>query len=91
MTVDLGLIYDLDSIEYYPRDDRGNGTVTSMDIALSLDGVHWTDLERQNWERSAETKVVDLKTASNSAARYVRLIPRASVGNFFYCQRNPHQ
>ncbi len=83
MTVDLGLIYDLDSIEYYPRDDRGNGTVTSMDIALSLDGVHWTDLERQNWERSAETKVVDLKTASNSAARYVRLIPRASVGNFF--------
>lgn len=83
LTVDLGMVYALDTLEYYPRDDSGNGTVTSMDIAYSMDGVHWTELPTQNWERSADAKVVDLKTTGNGAGRYVRMIPRASVGNFF--------
>ena len=41
LTVDYGEAYILDYIEYYPRDDAGNGTVTEMLVETSLDGVNW--------------------------------------------------
>ena len=43
LTVDYGMAYQLDKIEYYPRDDAGNGTVTQMEIATSIDGIHWSE------------------------------------------------
>lgn len=79
LTLDYGKIYKWDKLEYYPRDDRGNGTVTKMDISYSMDGTNWTDLPTQEWVRSADMKEVTL----NCAARYIRMIPRESVGNFF--------
>lgn len=83
LIVDLGLIYSLDTLEYFPRDDAGNGTVTSMDIAYSLDGVNWTELDRTSWERNSDTKTVDLTAKGNGAGRYIRMIPRTSTGNYF--------
>lgn len=80
LTVDYGRAYKLDKLEYYPRDDAGNGTVTKMRIETSLDGVHWTTQE-VDWERSAACKTVAFDGAV--AARYVRMTPLASVGNFF--------
>lgn len=80
LTVDYGRAYKLDKLEYYPRDDAGNGTVTKMRIETSLDGVHWTTQE-VDWERSAARKTVAFDGAV--AARYVRMTPLASVGNFF--------
>ena len=41
LVYDLGQVYSLDKLEYYPRKDLGNGTVSRMDISVSLDGVHW--------------------------------------------------
>lgn len=79
LTLDYGLIYSFEKLEYYPRDDAGNGTVTSMDIAYSIDGTTWTELPRQEWERSADMKEVQL----NAPFRYLRLTPRTSVGTFF--------
>lgn len=79
MTIDYGKIYAFEKLEYYPRDDAGNGTVTKMDIAYSIDGVTWTELPQQVWARNAEMKEVEL----NAPARYIRLIPRESVGTFF--------
>ena len=79
MTIDYGKVYAFTNLEYYPRDDAGNGTVTKMDIAWSMDGLHWTEAPQQTWERSAEMK----SFAINDTARYIRLIPRESVGTFF--------
>ena len=79
LTLDYGLIYGFEKLEYYPRDDRGNGTVTKMDISYSIDGSTWTDLPTQNWEGSADMKEVELDVP----ARYIRLTPREAVGNFF--------
>lgn len=78
MTIDYGKVYQLDNLDYHPRTDAGNGTVTKMRIETSLDGLHWTKKE-VNWAGNAEKKTVQLDTR----ARFVRLTPLASVGNYF--------
>ena len=80
LIVDYGMSYQLDKIEYYPRDDAGNGTVTQMEISTSIDGIHWSEGETYTWARDNTTKTVDM---TGKTARYVRFIPRASVGDFF--------
>ena len=86
---DLGQLYSLDKLEYYPRNDGGNGTVRKMDISVSRDGVHWQSVNAENNEISLTTDsdgnkvaAVDLKAASGTW-RYVKMIPRESVGGFF--------
>ena len=99
LTVDYGNAYVFDKIEYYPRDDAGNGTVTKMRVETSLDGINWVqhgDTESStaadadlsyNMVRSKDMKTLDLRdpnTGDDSiGARYIRLTPLASVGNFF--------
>lgn len=51
-----------------------------MRVETSLDGVHWTSQE-VDWARSADCKTVAFD--GTVAARYVRMTPLASVGNFF--------
>ena len=80
LTVDLGMAYSLDMIEYYPRDDAGNGTVTQMEISTSIDGIHWSEAQTYTWERNSETKTIDM---TGTTARYVRFTPLESVGNYF--------
>lgn len=96
LTVDYGNAYVLDYVEYYPRDDGGNGTVTRMMVETSLDGVNWiqhgdqTDGEGNKYfqmAQNAETKKLDLSDPNTGAAsigaRYIRFTPLASLGNFF--------
>ena len=73
-------MYQLDKLEYYPRSDAGNGTVTKMDISTSMDGIHWSEPTTYDWARDNTTKTVAL---SDVKARYVKMTPKASVGNFF--------
>ena len=79
LTVDYGLAWEFDRIEYYPRDDAGNGTVTKMRLETSLDGVTWTEAKVFDWNANAETKTMTV----GAAARYIRFTPLAAVGNFF--------
>lgn len=99
LTVDYGKAYVLDYIEYYPRTDAGNGTVTKMRVETSLDGVNWvvhgqnessTDANADlsyTMVRDSSMKTLDLRDpntgASSIGARYVRFTPLQSVGNFF--------
>lgn len=99
LTIDYGKAYIFDRIEYYPRDDAGNGTVTQMRVETSLDGVNWVqhgDSESSvdpdanlsyNWNGDATTKTIELRDPNTDTdsigARYIRLTPLASVGNFF--------
>ncbi len=99
LTVDYGNAYVFDYIEYYPRDDSGNGTLTSALVETSLDGVNWVkhgdagssmdadaDLSFDR-ERSSEMWTWDLTDPNTDVdsigARYIRITPLASVGNFF--------
>lgn len=79
LTVDYGTAYDFEKIEYYPRDDAGNGTVTKMKLETSMDGVHWRDAGTYNWDLNAATKTMEV----NYGARYLRFTALQSVGGFF--------
>ena len=99
LTIDYGKAYIFDYIEYYPRDDAGNGTVTQMRVETSLDGVNWVqhgDSESSvdpnanlsyNWDLDSTTKKIELRDPNTKTdsigARYIRLTPLASAGNFF--------
>ncbi len=86
---DLSLLYKLDKLEYYPRADKGNGTVTAMDISVSRDGVHWQAVNEAdntisfvNNSDGDPVATIDLSNLSG-AWRFVKMIPRTSVGGFF--------
>lgn len=97
LTLDYGNAYVFDKVEYYPRDDAGNGTVTQMRVETSLDGKTWIQHGNKEdgnggkyfeWTQSADTKLIDLSDPnlydSNSiGARYIRFTPLASAGGFF--------
>ena len=83
---DLGQVYSLDKLEYYPRADQGNGTVRQMDISVSLDGVHWQSVnaEDNTLSMGADNDGNPMATVDlDGSWRYVKMIPRASVGGFF--------
>ena len=40
LTVDYGKAYEIDKIEYYPRDDAGNGTVEEMKLGDKVSMVY---------------------------------------------------
>ena len=99
LTVDYGNAYIFDYIEYYPRDDAGNGTLTSVLVETSLDGVNWvkhgdagssTDADADmSFDRrsSVDMWTWDLNDPNTGVdsigARYIRITPLASVGSFF--------
>lgn len=82
LTLDFGLAYKLDALDYYPRSDHGNGTVQKMKVETSLDGNTWTEVETEEWSWKKED---DFKSVSfgDRAARYVRLTATKAVGDFF--------
>lgn len=81
LLIDYGQAYEFEKLEYYPRVDAGNGTVTRMEYEYSLDGIHWSPAKEVTWPRNAEVKTITFEQPM--AARFVRLIPRESVGTFF--------
>lgn len=79
LTVDYGKGYNIEKIEYYPRDDAGQGTVTKMEFKTSLDGVHWSEVRTLQWPLDATVKTID----NVGPARYLSFIPRESYNTFF--------
>ena len=87
--LDFGAAYKLDKFEYYPRDNYSNGTVSKMDIYTSLDGLHWVKVHNGDddvWTYDTSLTVnenVQTVDLTGNAARFVKLVVKASVGNFF--------
>ena len=79
-TVDLHSTNTLDKLQYVPRANGGNGTITKCDIAVSKDGKTWTEIGPQQWARDGRTKEVTLPT--HPVARYVKVSVKEAVGNF---------
>ncbi|MDF9825451.1 alpha-glucosidase (family GH31 glycosyl hydrolase) [Breznakia sp. PF5-3] len=88
--IDLGAAYQLDKLDYVPRENKSNGAVYRMDVYASLDGVNYTKV----WDGNAnpawsydrndlegwQTKTVPL---TGLKARYLKLSCLSSYGGFF--------
>ena len=79
-TIDLHSVNTLDKLQYLPRADAGNGTITRCDISVSRDGKKWTEVGEQQWARDAKTKEVVL--AQHPVARYVKVDVKEATGGF---------
>ncbi len=79
--MDLGGIYQVDRLEYYPRNDGGqNGRITKTYFSVSEDGVNWTtDQYYSIWENDNKAKIYNFTVPQ---ARYVKMIIDGGVGNF---------
>lgn len=80
MLMDLRTVNQLDRLEYYPRQDAGNGTLLKGTIAYSIDKKHWSEPVAFTWNRDNQMKT--LTFAGNPKARYVKMAISEAVGNF---------
>lgn len=77
---DLGAEYQMDKIEYLPRDNAGNGNILQLQYRTSKDGANWTEFsEPINWKQDALTKTIETK---DQAYRFIEMKVLKSVGNF---------
>ena len=83
LTFDYGKAYHFEKLEYYPRSDFGNGTVQEMKLETSMDGLHWLDQGTQTFDWSSKPDFATAAFKEGTVARYVRMTPTKSVGNFF--------
>ncbi len=80
LTMDLKTVNQLDKMEYLPREDAGNGTITQGTYSLSTDRQQWSEPTPFTWARNGETKV--LSFPGNPTARYIRLTIDEGVGGY---------
>ncbi|NRG68413.1 DUF5110 domain-containing protein [Streptococcus suis] len=81
LVLDLGQEKDVDHILYRPRNNAGNGTITSVKLSLSIDGEEWTEVTAPiAWAINNTEKVALLPEGSK--ARYIKVDWLASVGGF---------
>lgn len=61
LNFDLGKVYSLDKMEYYPRQDNGgNGNFAQLQYRTSVDGVNWTDYsDTISWKTDLTAKDID--------------------------------
>jgi len=78
--MDLGAVYTLDALKYFPRTDGGNGTITGATIAWSRDGAAWSEEESILW--AADGTVKDFAFAGNPQVRFIRLNVTGARGGF---------
>ncbi len=76
----------IDAIEYVPRQDGGNGTITKAKISVSYDtelneNTKWTTaIESTNWANNIAPKREELNV--NNPVSYIKIEALSSVGNF---------
>lgn len=80
LTLDLVSVNRLDRLDYIPRDNGGNGTITRGSIQTSLNGSDWSEPVDFSWPRDNSTKTVAFD--GNPDARYIRINVDEAVGDF---------
>ena len=80
LIIDLRGVARLDSLEYYPRPDAGNGTLLEGTIAYSEDRKSWSKEQPFSWTRDGSMKT--LTFADKPQARYLRLHITEGVGKY---------
>ena len=77
--LNLGGTYKISKLDYLPRPDGGNGTITAYNVYVSQDGVQYTKVASGVWLQNNVMKEVNF-TAVNAA--YIKLEATAGAGNF---------
>lgn len=77
----LGEIYPLDKMTYFPRQDNGgNGNFGKIQYRTSVDGVNWTDYSDPiTWKTDLNAKDIEL---GGKEMQYIEVKVLASTGNF---------
>ena len=80
LDVDLGAIYTLDKMDYYPRTDAGNGTLLEGTVAWSRDGAAWSEPVPFRWR--GDNGVKSFGFEGNPQVRFVRIAVTRAKGGF---------
>lgn len=80
LTIDLHVVAQLDKLQYVPRPDAGNGTITRGTIAYSLDKQTWSTPTPFTWAADGTTKEETI--AGSPSARYLRIHIDEARGGF---------
>lgn len=80
LSFDLEDLYNIEKIEYVPREDVGNGTFLKIRYRISIDGDNWSDLSPEiSWRADKNTKTIMFKEAR---MQFFELNVLESVGGF---------
>lgn len=79
-TVDFQSVNTLEKLQYLPRPNAGNGTLTKGSIFYSLDGQTWTKATDFNWEKDESTK--EFVFDKPVTAAYLRVNVTEASGDF---------
>ncbi len=97
LIVDLRSVNQLERLEYIPREDAGNGTITKGTYCISSDRQHWSEPVEFTWARNGEKKTIsfyggsinqdgiaslDLRPDLAPEARYIKFNVTEAAGNF---------
>ncbi|CAH4029779.1 unnamed protein product [Pieris brassicae] len=60
---DLNDVYDVAKVDYFPRDDAGNGTFLELQYKYPINNKEWSSLpDIIRFNHCSKTKTIDLKT-----------------------------
>ena len=80
MMIDLRSLNQLDRLDYYHREDGGNGTILRGTVSYSSDKQTWSEPVAFAWERVGAMSTFAF--AGNPTARYIKISISEAVGNF---------
>ncbi len=80
MTLDLRSVNELDRMEYLPREDGGNGTLTKGTVSYSTNRQKWSEPVAFEWKKDGTVKTFTFDGAPK--ARYLKIAVSEAVGNF---------
>jgi len=78
--VDLQSVNMLEKLQYVPRSDGSNGTLTKGNISYSLDGQTWSEATDFKWAKNGDTKEFVFNKPVKAA--YLRVKVTEAAGNF---------
>lgn len=80
LNFDLGHVYEIDTMEYIPRSNAGNGNFLLIQYMYSTDGKNWSPLsDKIHWAQNNLTKSIEL---NGTKLRYLELQVLESVSNY---------
>lgn len=80
LSLDLGAVWTLEKMEYYPRTDAGNGTLLEGTVSWSRDGAAWSDSVPFRWARDNSVKSFGFE--GTPQVRFVRIEITRAAGDF---------
>ncbi|PZC70742.1 hypothetical protein B5X24_HaOG214957 [Helicoverpa armigera] len=80
LNFDLDGIFEIDRLEYTPREDAGNGTILQIQYRHSTDGKVWSSMSTKiNWEHDETVKNIPMQGIK---MRFIELNILDTIGGF---------